>query len=154
MSAILKFQELQELNFKLAVNISEDNVNRVITDIEQQFINENLSIYDELIKNENNKFDEALPELKLGIANLVYGYLMLENIDVTRFGAVKKQSNFSNQAQRNEIEIQASYFFKRGCNILMNGFLKLKQIDSSIEILETPRYNYLKGFYKQKLKES
>ena len=150
MDTILKFSDFKNYNFKVTASIDEMDVNRIIFDVEQRFIKDLTNFYDYLKLNLGGAFDSILPDLKRGLASITYGFLLIENVQVSRFGAVKKNSNFSTQALRDEIEAQASSYFEVGCNLLRYCFDEVKKMETNAVVEKYPFYNWLRGFYYKK----
>lgn len=150
MITLLKFDEIKEMGFKLSLNINKKEVERIIFNTERKFVKKNISNYKNLTTKEDEALEDVLPILKAGIGNLVFGFLLNENVVASRFGTVKKQSDFSIQALKNEVRNESAKFFEVGCELLRDAFLEMKEIQPSIEVFNFPYYNYLRGFYHKK----
>ncbi len=146
---LLKVSEFKGMGFRLSLQIDEKIMRRVILDCEKSFIENLGDFYSDLVLNENGKFDSALIILKNGIANIAFARLLTENANVSRFGGVKKQSDFSLRLQNYELEQEAGSYFEKGFSLLRDGFKEVLKVDDSKKVLAYPYYNFFRGYYEK-----
>ncbi len=145
---ILKYDDIISYNFNISIQIDKKRIERIIEDVEYKYVESNINIYDKLVLNNDNVYDSQLVRLKRGIANLTYGFLLLDNIYATRFGSKKKQSDYSIMVQVNELEQAASEYFTNGVSMIRDSFELLNEL-SGVKIYKRPYYNWFRGFYSK-----
>ncbi len=145
--ALLSFNEFKDLGLNISLTIDQKKIERLIFDATER-MSKYLSNFDEVVKNEEGEYNSVIPELKKGLAYLVYGFLLIDTSNVTRFGAVKKQSDFSLSLQLSEVQVNASVYFKRGCELFRKGMHLTENITGK-KNLKLPFYSHLRGFYEK-----